>query len=71
MFIWTVQDIVNGLVLLLIALFFAGLGSLILVEKIQRKFKAWRKPAEIWTVDRDGRVRKPDRKIVLRATKPR
>ena len=45
MFIWTVQDIVNGIVLLLIVLFFAVLGGLILAEKIQRKFRAWRRRA--------------------------
>jgi len=44
MFIWTVQDIVNGIVLLLIILFFALLGLVMLGEKIQRKLKAWRTP---------------------------
>jgi ABC-type sugar transport system permease subunit len=44
MFIWTVQDVVNAIVFIAILLFLALLGGLILAEKIQRKFKAWRRP---------------------------
>lgn len=42
MFIWTIQDAINVIILIAIVLFLALLGGLILADKIQRKFKAWR-----------------------------
>lgn len=42
--------------------------------KLLARFKAWlatlrreREPEPVWTVDRDGRVRQPERRVVLRA----
>lgn len=40
-FVLRLEDIVGLIVLALVVLFFTALGGLILVDKVQRRFKKW------------------------------